>query len=169
MKNTSYRRRNTAIFLTRGALIAAIYVALTHLSGAMGLASMPIQFRLSEALTILPLLFPEAILGLTIGCFISNLTLGSIIWDTVFGALATLLGALGTYLLRGLPRKLRWLGSLPPIISNSVIVPFVLIYAYGVPDGYFFIMLTVFIGEAACAGVLGSALYYSMGDRLTRL
>ncbi len=156
------RRSQTALYLTRGALIGAMYVALSHFAGAMGLASGVIQFRISEALTVLPLLFPEAIPGLAIGCLISNLTLGCAPWDTVFGTVATLIGAAGTYLMRGLPKKLKWLATLPPIVSNSVIVPFVLIYAYGVPDGYFFLMLTVFIGELVCAGILGTLLYYSL-------
>lgn len=160
------RRSSTALYLTRGALIGAMYVALSHLCGTIGLASGPIQFRISEALTVLPLIFPEAIVGLTVGCLISNLTLGGVIWDIIFGTVATLIGALGTYLLRRTPKKLKWLGTLPPIISNSVIVPLVLIYAYGVSDGYLFLMLTVFIGEAACAGVLGALLYYSLRAKL---
>lgn len=162
MKRQNMRRNNTAIFLTRGAVIAAMYVALSHISGMLGLASGVIQFRISEALTVLPIFFPEAIIGLSIGCLISNLTMGGVIWDIIFGSLATLIGALGCYLLRRLPKCLKWLSTLPTVLANAVIVPFVLLYAYGIDGGYFYFMLTVAIGEIVCAGIGGSALYYSL-------
>ena len=162
MKNTSMRRKNTALFLTRGAVIAAMYVALSYISGLMGLASGVIQFRISEALTILPLLFPEAVLGVTIGCLISNLTMASAVWDIIFGTLATFIGAVGTLLMRRLPRRIKWLATLPPILANALIIPFVLLYAYGIEGGYFYFMLTVGIGEIVCAGIGGGLLYYSL-------
>ena len=87
-------------------MIAAIYVALTFLSALMGLSSGAIQLRLSEAMCLLPLIFPEAIVGLTLGCAIANLVTGCVFWDIVFGSVATLIGALGAYLLRRLPEKL---------------------------------------------------------------
>ena len=156
-QNTVYVRR-----LTRGALIAALYVILTYLSSVFGLASGVIQLRISEMLCILPIFFPEAIAGLFIGCFISNIIAGGVIWDIIFGSIATLIGAVGAYLLRALPKKLIWLATLPTVLANAVIVPFVLILAYGAPEGYFFIMLTVAIGEILSAGVLGTAFYYSV-------
>ena len=125
--------------MTQAALIAALYVVLTFVANAMGLASGAIQIRLSEALTILPCFTPAAIPGLFIGCLISNILVGSVIWDIVFGSLATLIGAIGTHYLR----KHKWLSPLPPIISNSVIVPFVLVYAYGVQDALPFLAFTV--------------------------
>ena len=154
------KKRNTTLYLTRGALIAAIYVALTTISAIVGLSSGVIQFRISEALCILPIFLPEAIPGLFIGCLLSNLLFGGVIWDILFGALATLIGAVGARLLRKLPEKFKFITTLPTVISNAVIVPFVLIYAYGAPDSYAFIMLTVAIGEIACASVGGTALYY---------
>ena len=158
----SKKRKSSALYLSRGALIASLYVALTHLSAAFGLASGVIQFRLSEILCILPVFLPEAIPGLFIGCLVSNLTTGGVVWDIVLGSLATLLGALGTRLLRKLPKELIWLASLPPIISNAIIVPFVLTYAYGAKEAYFFLLLTVGVGELVCAGIGGMLLYYSL-------
>lgn len=144
--------------MTQAALIAALYVVLTFVANAMGLASGAIQIRLSEALTILPCFTPAAIPGLFIGCLISNILVGSVIWDIVFGSLATLIGAIGTHYLR----KRKWLSPLPPIISNSVIVPFVLVYAYGVQDALPFIAFTVGMGEVISAGVLGMILLKSL-------
>ena len=144
--------------MTQAALIAALYVVLTFVANAMGLASGAIQIRLSEALTILPCFTPAAIPGLFIGCLISNILVGSVIWDIVFGSLATLIGAIGTHYLR----KHKWLSPLPPIISNSVIVPFVLVYAYGVQDALPFLAFTVGAGEVISAGVLGMILLKSL-------
>lgn len=157
-------KKNTR-FLTRGAIIAALYVALTLISAAFGLHNGVIQLRLSEVLCILPIFFPEAIAGLTIGCFLSNLLTGCAFFDVIFGTMATLIGALGTYILRFLPKKFKWVCTLPPVISNALIVPFVLIYAYEVPDAFIFLVFTVGVGELLSAGVLGSLFYYLMGNK----
>ena len=158
------KRKNTpALYLTRGAIIAALYVVLTYISAMLGLSSGVIQLRISEALCILPIFFPEAIPGLFIGCLISNLMVpGVVIWDVIFGSLATLIGAVGARLLRFLPPKYMWVATLPTIIANMIIVPLVLIYAYGTPDSYPFLLLTVGIGEVVCGGIGGSGLYYVM-------
>lgn len=151
-------KRNTkkiTLYTTRGALIAALYVVLTLVSSLVGLSSGVIQFRISEALCILPIFLPEAIPGLFIGCMISNLIAGGVVWDVVFGSIATLIGAIGARLLRNLPKKLLWVATLPTILANMLIVPFVLIYAYGAAEAFPFLCLTVGIGEVACAGVLG--------------
>lgn len=148
------------LYLVRGAMIAAFYVALTYLSSLFGLANGAIQFRLSEMLCILPMFFPEATLGLFIGCILSNLLTSVVIWDIIFGSVATLIGAIGARLLRKLPKKLIFLATIPTTLSNAVIIPFVLIYAYGVTDGYFYLMLTVGLGELVCASVGGTAFYY---------
>lgn len=148
--------------ITRGALVAALYVALTYLASVLGLASGVIQFRISEALCILPIFMPEAIAGLFIGCLLSNIFTGCLLWDVVFGSLATLIGALGAYYLRKLPNKLLWLATLPTILANAIIVPIVLITVYGSTDSYFFILLTVTVGEVVCAGIGGTMLGYSL-------
>lgn len=159
MKNA----KDLTLYTTRGAIIAALYVLLTELCTLVGLSSGVIQFRISEALCILPIFFPEAIPGLFIGCLISNLMVpGVVIWDIIFGSLATLIGAVGARLLRFLPEKFKWVTTLPTIIANMIIVPLVLIYAYGTPDSYPFLLLTVGIGEVVCGGIGGSGLYYVM-------
>lgn len=156
------RKRSTALYLTRGAMIAAMYVALTYLSYLFGLSSGVIQFRISEALSILPIFLPEAILGLTVGCIISNLITGAVVWDIIFGSLATLLGALCARLMRKLPDKLIFLTTLPTVLANAIIVPFVLIYAYGAEGAYPFFFLTVGLGELVCAGFGGTLLYFAL-------
>ncbi len=157
------KKSKSTLRLTRGALIAALYVALTYVSSLFGISSGIIQFRISEALTILPIFMPEAIPGLFVGCIISNVMTPAVHpLDIVFGSLATLIGAVLCYLMRKLPSRLMWLATLPTILANAIIVPFVLMFAYGAEGSYFFFVLTVFIGEAVCAGVGGSFLYYSM-------
>lgn len=154
-------KENKTLYLTQGAAVAALYVALTYLASALGLSSGAIQVRFSEALTILPCFFGAAVPGLFVGCLLANLLTGAVVWDVVFGSIATLLGAIGTRLLR----KNRWLACLPPIISNILIVPFVLAYAYGVPDTIPYLMLTVGAGEVISCGILGQLLYTALDKR----
>ena len=145
-------------YLTEAAMIAALYVLLTYLASLFGLSSGAIQLRFSEALCILPLFTPAAVPGLFFGCLIANLLTNAIIWDVVFGTLATLLGALGTYLLR---RRSRYLAPLPPILANTLIIPAVICAIAGefsLPI-YLFNALTIFIGEFLSCGVLGMLLY----------
>ncbi|MBE7037838.1 MAG: QueT transporter family protein [Ruminococcaceae bacterium] len=139
-------------FITQSAAIAAIYIVLTVFISAFGLANGAIQIRLSEALTILPYFSLSALPGLFIGCLISNLITGCAIWDVVFGSIATLIGAVFTYLLKN---KSKYLAPIAPILSNSIIIPFVLIYVYGIKDAWWFLFLTVGIGEVISCGVLG--------------
>lgn len=140
-----------ARFIAEGAIIAALYVVLTWVSSLFGLSSGVIQFRISEALTILPVFTPAAIPGLFVGCLLSNVIAGGVIWDIVFGSIATLLGAIGTRLLK----DTKFVCTLPPVISNMVIVPFVLRFAYGASDAWWFMVVTVGIGEAVCCIILG--------------
>lgn len=136
-------------------MIAALYVVLTMLARLFGLDSGIIQIRFSEALCILPCFTSAAIGGLFVGCLLSNILAGAVLWDVVFGSLATLAGAVFTYRLR----KNKFLALLPPIVSNTVTVPFVLSYAYGFEGGIPYFMLTVGIGEIISCGILGSILY----------
>ncbi len=149
-------KNKKAYFITQAAVIAALYVVLTLFINAFDLASGAIQVRISEALTILPYFTPAAVPGLFIGCLLSNFMTGAAIWDIIFGSLATLIGAIGTYLLR----KWKWCAPLPPILSNTIIIPFVLTYAYGIPGGIPFFMLTVGAGEVLSCGVLGMILLF---------
>ena len=141
------------LFMTQSAMIAAIYVVLTVLFAPFGFGE--IQVRIAESLTILPLFTPAAIPGLFIGCMIGNIIGGAILPDIIFGSLATLIGALFTYLLR---KQNKYLAPIPPIIANTVIVPLVLRYAYGNPLPIPLMMLTVGIGELISCGVLGMIL-----------
>lgn len=136
--------------ITRAALVAGMYIVLTMISNMMGLASGAIQFRLSEALTLMPVIFPESVWGLFIGCVLSNLLTGCVIWDIIFGSLATLIAALLT---RNLKNKI-FLASLCPVVSNALIVPFVLKYAYCLGDAWWYLCITVGIGEVAVCCLL---------------
>ncbi len=155
------KKRNP--FITQAALIAALYVVLTLVSAAFGLDSKAIQFRLSEVLTVLPALTPAAIPGLFIGCLLSNFICGAMLPDMIFGSLATLIGAVGTYFIG---KRVKWLSALPPIAVNTVIVPLVLKYAYHLDGTVPFFALTVFIGEFVCCGILGTVLLYAIPKRL---
>lgn len=157
-------RNKKVSFLTQAAMIAALYVVLTYLSNIFGLASGAIQFRLSEALTILPFFTPAAIPGLAIGCLLSNLLTGCAALDIVFGSLASLLGALGSYYLR----RYKYAVTIPPVLANIIIVPWVLKVAYpDIPGSIPYLMLTVGIGEVAMCMVLGSILLAALNKYRT--
>lgn len=143
-------------FLTQAAMIAAIYVVVTFLLAPFSFGE--VQLRISEALTILPYFTPAAIPGLFIGCFLGNVLSGAMAMDVIFGSLATLIGAIFSYLLR----RYKLLVPLPPIIANVLIVPFVLRYAYGVPLPIPFMMLTVGIGEVISCYLFGGILLYAL-------
>lgn len=139
-------------FIVHAAVIAAIYVVLTTVFSAVSFG--PIQFRISEALVILPYFTPAAVPGVFLGCLMANIMGGAVIWDVIFGSLATLIGAVFSYLLR----KNKYLVCIPPIISNTLIIPWVLKLADLVP----FMMLTVGIGEILAVGVLENVLLFAL-------
>ena len=145
-------RKTKTAFLTKSAMIAALYVLLTEVSALLGISSGVIQFRLSEMFAVLPVFTPAAIPGVFIGCMISNIITGGVLWDVVFGSLASLIGAYGAWLLR---KKSVYLAPVPTIAANMLIIPFVLQYAYGAEGSIPFFMLTVGFGEFVCAGILG--------------
>ena len=160
-------RRYSIVFLVQGGLIAALYVALTWLSTIFQLSSFAIQVRLSEALAILPAFTPAAIPGLTVGCIISNLMVPGVHpLDILGGSFATLLGAVCCYLISRLlsshEKAKCWMSPLPNFAFNTVIVPFVLKFAYQLPEGYFFLMFTVGAGEFVAGCLLGWVLYRSI-------
>jgi len=155
------KKKSTARYLARGGIIASLYVVLTSISALAGLSSGAIQLRLSEILCILPVFLPEAIPGLTIGCLIANMLTGGLaVIDIVFGTVATLIGAVGAYLLRRLSPRLIWLSTLPNIIANTLILPPVIIYAYGSEESYLFIAASILISQVVCVGFGGTALYH---------
>lgn len=150
--------------MTQGALIAAIYVVMTFSFATF--SSGPIQIRLAEALTILPYFTPAAIPGLFLGCLIGNLLAGSMLIDVIFGSLATLVGAVITYLLR---KKNKYMAPIPPIAANTIVVPLILRYAYGEPLPISYMMLTVGIGEVISCGVLGMILLNALEKHQHRI
>lgn len=143
-----FKRILTTRSLAVSAVIAALYAALTLLLAPISYGNL--QCRVSEAMTLLPLLTPAAIPGLFVGCVIANLYTGSVL-DIVFGSLATLLAAAGTYSLRKKPV----LAGACPVVFNGLIVGAVLSYSYSLP--LLLTMTEVAIGEVG-AVLLGFAL-----------
>lgn len=150
-------KRKNIHLLTQAAMIAALYVVLTFVANAFGLANYAVQIRFSEALTILPCFTVAGIPGLFIGCLISNIVTGCALPDIIFGSIATLIGAVGTYKLRAV----KWLAPLPPIAANAVIVPLILKYAYGI-EPLWFSFITVTAGELISCGLLGFLLMMAL-------
>ena len=191
MKQNTALKRTSVLFITQAAVIAALYVVLSMLSELLGLCSGVIQCRISEALTILPAFFASAIPGLFIGCLLTNLISSATVWDIVFGPVATLIGALVTYLIgravrsKALPKKddatatdkisalriviLTIMFALPPIIANALIIPPVLKFGTGLDDAFWFIVVTVTAGEIIACGIFGGILLASLlRNRATR-
>jgi uncharacterized membrane protein len=156
-------KKISVLFVTQAAVIAAMYVVLTFVSSAMGLASGEIQVRLSEALCVLTVFTPAAIPGLFLGCLLSNLLTGCTVIDIVFGSLATLVAAVISYQLRN--HKYPLLVTIPPVVVNMIVVPFILKFSYGVPLPIPVMMGTVGIGEVISCVVLGSVLYFALNKR----
>lgn len=151
-------------FLAQSGLIAALYTAITIIFAPISFGV--VQFRISEALTVLPFFTLSAVPGVTVGCLISNIILGAHWMDIIFGTLATLIGAILSYKLRRWP----YLVCLPPIISNAVIVPWVLRFAYGSKDLIPFMVASVGLGEIISVGIIGNILLFflksSVGKRI---
>ena len=136
-------KNKNVLYLTQAAMIAALYVVLTLIANAFGLASGSIQVRFSEALTVLPFFTPAAIPGLYVGCLLGNIASGCALPDIIFGPLATLIGALGTW----------WLSkaAFPPVLK----------YAYGVGPVWFS-AVTVTLGEVISCGIFGLVLLFAL-------
>ena len=144
-------------FVTQAAMIAALYVVLNVVFGAFG--SMAIQLRIAEALTILPVFTTAAIPGLFIGCALGNILVGAILPDVIFGSIATLLGAIGSYFIG---KKKPFFAPLAPTFSNALIIPLILKFGYGEPFPIPYMMCTVGIGELISAGAFGIVLYLAL-------
>ena len=139
-----FKKLLTPRSLCLSAVIGALYAALTLLLAPISYG--PIQLRLSEALTLLPMLLPQAVPGLFVGCLIANLYTG-MLTDIIFGSLATLLAAVGTYLLRKKPL----LAAACPVVSNGVIVGLVLSVSFTLP--VLLTMAEVAIGEIGAVAI----------------
>lgn len=152
--------------LTRCALIAAVYVALTMLSNALNLAYGPIQLRFSEAMTVLPFLMPETSWGLFIGCVLSNILSPYGPLDLIVGSAATLLAALLTARCRS-----KWTAVLPPVICNAVLVGALIAWEQAGTGSAFapafaYNALTVGLGEAVACCALGLPLLKMLEKRV---
>ena len=143
----------TTKYLARTAMIAALYAAVTLIAAPISFGS--VQFRISEALTVLPLLYVEAVPGLAISCLLANIA--STPWDMLFGTTATLLAALATCFSRRL-----WIGVWPPIVFNMFLVPVVFLFMPDFPYPYWFNVLTVGLGQLGAVLLLGVPLYYGL-------
>ena len=151
MKKTTKKH---TLYVCYAAAVAALYVSLTFLAKLFGLDSGAIQIRFSEMLCVLPIFMPASIPGITLGCLISNLLVGAHWLDIVIGPVATLIGALGTYALR----RFKWIAPLPAVLSNALIIPFVLAYGYGMEQVIPLMMVTVGVGELISVYGFGSFL-----------
>lgn len=158
-------------FLAQAAVIAALYTVLTYLAAAVNLAYGPVQFRFSEALTVLPVFTPAAIPGLAVGCFLSNLASPLGLVDWVFGTAATLIAAIGTWLLKEVRLgTVPVLAPLPPVLANTFVVGFEIACLNDVGFGfgnftwaaYGASALSVGLGELAVCYLLGLPLIIAL-------
>lgn len=149
------------LFISQAAVIAALYTVLVLVFQYSSFG--PFQFRVAEALTVLPYFTPAAIPGLAVGCLISNLIFADVL-DIIFGSLATLLAAFLSYKLR----RVKLLVPVPPILVNALVIPFVLRYAYFETDSIPVLMLSVGSGQFLAAGVIGLVLLFSL-DRVKHI
>ena len=138
------------MFIVRSAVIAALYAALTLALYPISFGA--VQFRVSEALTLLPIVMPEAIPGLFVGCLVSNLLGSATPWDIIFGSLATLIAAILTYA----TRRNKILAAFWPVLCNTVIVGLVLALTLDLP--VFLTMGEVGLGELAVVYTVGMAM-----------
>ena len=156
MNSQSNRTRRLAVSAVIAALYAALTIALAPISYG------PLQFRVSEALTVMPFLIPGTVWGVFVGCILANLYTGSVL-DILFGSLATLLAALLTarFGKQGNTAKNRLRGCLMPVVFNAVIVGAVLTWGYQMQEfenpllSYGFNALTVGVGEAGVLYLIG--------------
>ena len=157
------RNKKKTMFVVEAAVIAAIYAGLTYFAAMLIVAYMGVQFRFSEALTILAVFSPAAIPGLTIGCFLGNITSPYGIVDVICGTLATLIAAILSYKTRNIKFKdLPLLSAIFPVIANAIIVG--LEITLFMPDGFKFeaFLISAFqvgFGELVICYGLGIPLY----------
>ena len=153
--------------MAHGAMIAALYVVLTHFQNMIlpDSTTWAIQFRASEALCVLAFFTPAAIPGLTAGCMVFNLTYaGALPLDFLVGSLASLIAAWGMWLTRRVTvRGVPLLGLLMPALSNAALVGWELTAYIG--EGFWINALYVALGEAAVLLTLGWLLYHVIKKR----
>ncbi len=166
MKNTTKR-------LCRAGVIAALYAALTYIFAPLAFG--PVQIRPAEALCLLPLLFPEAVPALAVGCALSNFASPYFLYDVTVGSLATLLSAFISYLVGRFCKKEGtriWLGGLFPVLINALVLPTVVLLVSGVNGvysstaiAYFTLAGSIALSEAVWVYGLGAPLYLGLRKR----
>lgn len=157
------RSNKNVLFITLAGMIAAAYVVMTFISSAFGLSSGVIQVRFSESLNTIVCFTEAAVPGLFLGCIIANLLTGGCVIDLVVGSLATLIGAIiGRKIATIKDGKYNMLVPIPTILSNAIIVPFVLQHGYGVNMPYYYLFITVGLGEIISAGLIGMFVYFTL-------
>ena len=159
-------------YLCQAAMIAALYVVLTWLSATLGLDSKTPQCRLGEALAVLPLFMPAAVPGLSVGCLVANVCFSPMPADWIFGTFATLIGAVACRLIGRVWHSYRLpnilVATLPNAVANTVIVPLILQYAYGLQEGYWLLLVSVGMGEIVSGVLLGTVLALAIPDVVKR-
>ncbi len=160
--------------LTSAALIAALYVILSFISGMFGLSSNLFQLRISDALCVLSALTPAGIWGVSIGCLLYNILSGGPIWDIIIGTAASFIGCLGVYGLSRISfvtkRGTLWplLLPVPYILANTFLIPFVFILLGTFGNAYFVFALCIFAGEFFSCEIFGTLLYIAVLPKFTK-
>ena len=152
-----------SLYLARAGIVSALYVLITFVFYPISYG--PIQVRISEALTILPLFFTDSVVGLTIGCFIGNILGGYGVLDVVFGTLATLISAIFTRLIAKRIKNVHLkfiIGGIFPVIINAIIVPFAILAVTEIKSLYFITALQIFLGQLISVYIVGGIYYYAM-------
>ena len=157
--------KKKTVFVVQSAIIAAMYAGLTYAASMLNLAYGSIQFRFSEALTILASLSPAAIPGLTIGCFLGNITSPYGLVDIVCGTLATLIAAVLSYRTRNVKFKdLPLLSAIFPVLSNAIIIG--LEITLFMPEGF---KMEAFLITAGQIGLGQLVMCYGLGIPLYKV
>ncbi len=147
-------------FVARAGVTAGLYAVLTIVLAPISYG--PVQCRISEIMTLFPLLFPEAVPGLIIGCLIANIYSG---WwaDMVFGTLATAIAALATYLVgRKIKTKIApFIGGIFPVVVNAIVLP-IMWLMFSTETAYWFNFATVLAGQFVAVYILGVPVYFAL-------
>ncbi len=155
-----------ATYFIQFVIIAALYAGITIAEQfTVGMTKDIIQVRLSDALTVLPVFTPAAIPGLFVGCLTANYAIGCQTYDVIFGSLATLVGAIGTYLIR----KHKFMAPVPPVIVTMITVPLLFTYVYRYEDSFWYYVIAIGVGQLIACGVFGIALMLGLEDHKEKL
>ena len=157
-------KRLYIIRIAYAGLIAALYLVITLFTSPISYG--PVQFRIAEALNILPLFFPEAILGLTIGCFISNIfSPGIVLLDMTIGTSATLISAILCYFIGKTIKKESLkviIAIIPCIVINAIFTPFTFLALTELKELYFIQLLWILLGQIGVLTIIGIPFYYTL-------